>query len=75
MSKQAEESIAVVKLGRSGMKAAAVPLRRNFVARKEGCNNTWINKFGVYVRDYGTGGPNEQVLGPDECQSIPDEIK
>ena len=58
---------------RERMGALATPARRNFVARKEGCSNTWINHFYPYIRDY--GDPNNAVLTSDECWSIPNDVK
>ena len=46
---------------------------RNYVARKEGCSNTWVNHFYPYIRDY--GDPSNAVLTPDECWSIPNDVK
>lgn len=46
------------------------------MARKEGFNNTWINYFAVFVRDY--GGKDSQTaneLNSDEAGGIPDQTK
>ncbi len=50
--------------------------RRNFVARKEDCNNTWINKYGVYIRDYGSADSQSAgVLSSQDCWTVPNPIK
>ncbi|CAL8465088.1 g4623 [Coccomyxa elongata] len=48
----------------------------NFTARREGCNNTWVNRFGVFLHTYGSDAANTAgVLGPDECADVPDPAK
>ena len=50
--------------------------RRNFVARKEGFTNTWLNYFPVYVRDYGSkDSQTNNELSSDETGAIPDTVK
>jgi len=49
---------------------------RNFVARKEGFTNTWINYFAVFVRDYGSpASQTANELSGDEAGSIPTQTK
>ena len=50
--------------------------RRNFVARKEGFTNTWMNYFPVYVRDYG-GAESQKAneLSSDEAGGIPTAVQ
>jgi hypothetical protein len=46
------------------------------VARKEGCNNTWINYFPVYIRDYGSADSVQaNELTSDDCWNVPDDVK
>ncbi len=45
----------------------------NFVARKEGFNNTWINYFVPFTRDYG-GPSSPSELSSDQAGSIPDTL-
>ncbi|CAL8463823.1 g3357 [Coccomyxa elongata] len=48
----------------------------NFVARREHCNSTWINRFGVFLHTYGSADSNTAgVLSADECSAIPDPAK
>lgn len=50
--------------------------RRNFVARKEGYTNTWLNYFPVYVRDWGSAASQSaNELANNEAGAIPDQLK
>lgn len=50
--------------------------RRNFVARKEGFTNTWMNYFPVYVRDYGSkDSQSANELSSDEAGGIPTAVQ
>ena len=45
------------------------------MARKEGCNNTWINHVYVYVRDYGSAASlSAGEMTAAECSTIPDPV-
>ncbi|BDA50689.1 probable potassium/sodium hyperpolarization-activated cyclic nucleotide-gated channel [Coccomyxa sp. Obi] len=48
----------------------------NFTARREGCTNTWVNRFGVFLHTYGSDAANTAgILGPDECVAVPEAAK
>ena len=46
------------------------------MARKEGFENTWVNYFAVYVRDYGSkDSQTANELSSDEAGAIGNHVK
>ena len=60
---------------RACTRSCGVHARRNFMARKEGCSNTWVNHFYIYVRDYGgAASQTASNLNPADCATVPDVV-
>lgn len=46
------------------------------MAEKEGFQNTWINYFPVYIRDYGSSASQTaSLLSSDDAGTIPDYVR
>ncbi len=49
---------------------------RNYVARREHCNGTWINYFGAFVHTYGSEDSKiAGVLSQEDCAAVADATK